>query len=608
MHCLIRHAVQRPTGAVEVEEKAYVVEHLRLGRGRNQDVQFADIRVALQHALIEFDDDKQLCIRALVPSGVRHNQRSVQSSGLKVGDVIGIGGYEARVIEPPVRAFDLALEIQKPSGTRGRDMLDALISRSVFGLNAAGMRKRSLAWLLLGCVLCLFFIVPLLGYFIHPLGNVLQKVPLVSELFWATRPVHKSHEHIAQQCDRCHTSAFRAVTNESCLACHVDTRHHLQSGSKALSVFPELRCGSCHEEHTDAKTFVRHDQSLCTDCHAHLRDFAAETQVLDVLDFGKQHPQFRISLPSRDSGDAAHERRSLDFKLGLREQPNLQFSHQQHLRSEGLDHPQKGIVHLECGNCHAPEAGGALMAPIRFATHCHECHRLTFDRNDPRREVPHGDVQAVQNTLKDYYASQALRGGYVNNGTHELMRVITGSGPVEIPWHYSESQAPATVQERRRPGEPLPEAQRLEALDWATRYAHDVTAELIEYRSCATCHDVERAAKLHVDQRSEWRIAPVRMPPRWFPSAVFSHEQHKAKKCTECHTAPKSDSSEDVMLPGIETCRECHGGAHEQGKAGSTCIECHKYHASTQLTIGKGGSSDNKAAERKENDKAQKAQ
>jgi hypothetical protein len=35
-----------------------------------------------------------------------------------------------------------------------------------------------------------------------------------------------------------------------------------------------------------------------------------------------------------------------------------------------------------------------------------------------------------------------------------------------------------------------------------------------------------------------------------------------------------------VLLPGIDTCRKCHGG-NRAGSARSGCVECHTYHPPT---------------------------
>jgi hypothetical protein len=58
--------------------------------------------------------------------------------------------------------------------------------------------------------------------------------------------------------------------------------------------------------------------------------------------------------------------------------------------------------------------------------------------------------------------------------------------------------------------------------------------------------------------------------------------------CIDCHEgAPVSKASNDLLIPGIDNCRECHAGAHASGKVASTCIACHAYHRSSELTLDK---------------------
>jgi DnaJ-class molecular chaperone len=51
--------------------------------------------------------------------------------------------------------------------------------------------------------------------------------------------------------------------------------------------------------------------------------------------------------------------------------------------------------------------------------------------------------------------------------------------------------------------------------------------------------------------------------------------------CLTCHGTLKSDSLANVIIPGISTCRACHGAKSPAGTeiAGSNCTECHGYHS-----------------------------
>ncbi|MFQ5468586.1 MAG: cytochrome c3 family protein, partial [Kiloniellaceae bacterium] len=48
--------------------------------------------------------------------------------------------------------------------------------------------------------------------------------------------------------------------------------------------------------------------------------------------------------------------------------------------------------------------------------------------------------------------------------------------------------------------------------------------------------------------------------------------------CVDCHAAPESKVSTDVLLPGIKSCQRCHGGEKAADKVPTTCIACHGFH------------------------------
>jgi predicted CXXCH cytochrome family protein len=73
----------------------------------------------------------------------------------------------------------------------------------------------------------------------------------------------------------------------------------------------------------------------------------------------------------------------------------------------------------------------------------------------------------------------------------------------------------------------------------------------------------------------------VSLQDSFFPKAKFSHAAHEGATCTSCHAALTSESSEDVLLPSIETCRSCHAGEHTEIRTPSTCVSCHDFHSET---------------------------
>ncbi|MBV8537039.1 MAG: cytochrome c3 family protein, partial [Alphaproteobacteria bacterium] len=89
-------------------------------------------------------------------------------------------------------------------------------------------------------------------------------------------------------------------------------------------------------------------------------------------------------------------------------------------------------------------------------------------------------------------------------------------------------------------------------------------------RGCAYCHVMEDDAN--------HKVAPVLMRARFLPNASFNHARHAATDCADCHDSRHSETSADVMVPGIESCTGCHGGARASFRAQSQCVTCHAFH------------------------------
>ena len=73
---------------------------------------------------------------------------------------------------------------------------------------------------------------------------------------------------------------------------------------------------------------------------------------------------------------------------------------------------------------------------------------------------------------------------------------------------------------------------------------------------------------------------PVNLPDRYFLNGGFDHHAHRTEECSDCHEAETSQSSEDLLMPDIGSCRECHmGEAAVESEVPSSCAMCHSYHA-----------------------------
>ncbi len=555
MRIIVRYITRKTKGGATHRDQSLEGSRLTLGRGTDQDIHLPNLRVALAHAELREGADRKIRLQSHLPSGFRYNGAVTQLAVLEVGDRVEIGSFHIAVAA--AAGHDLALEVAEDASTRGRELEAALRERSVLLLHEAGLRKRPWALAGAGTILVLFLLIPLLAAVVTPVGGLLRKVPLLpSDHAWSSGEVSQAHAHFAERCDACHTVPFVPARNAACVQCHERTPHHVGQAVLDTGLFDDARCADCHHEHTGKASIVRRDEGLCVACHADMPRVLPGSKLASVEHFSDAHPEFKATLIRHVGDKKLALRVSLAGKSKLVESPNLEFSHQGHLKAEGVKHPDRGRVKLACADCHEPEPGGGRMAPVRFEAHCQSCHRLTIP-GDTEREVPHGDLKAALGAIDDYYLAWALKGGYPNEF------------------------APAVVRERRRPGRPLAGPERQEALAWASRMSELATGEMLAYTTCAVCHQAEPTGK----GAEAWRLMPVEVPETWFPKSRFSHGQHQTMPCADCHRdVPRTDTSAAVMLPGIEDCRGCHGGADAgEGKLASTCITCHEFHRAAPL-------------------------
>ena len=235
---------------------------------------------------------------------------------------------------------------------------------------------------------------------------------------------------------------------------------------------------------------------------------------------------------------------------------------------------------MKCADCHVPDAGAAGFAPIKMEAHCASCHRLDFDPAEPERAVPHGDPAEALRVIVGHYSARYL-GGYVDPKA--------AADKVALP-----------------PGIDIAPAERAQLLGPARERALRVATDLFERRACVDCHEVRREGTA---AEPLWKVTPVKLPDIWMPQARFDHAEHGTSltPCSTCHTAETSKTASDVLMPRIETCRDCHGGergeaapvvgvpvvgapvAAAQGTAAastaripSACIDCHGFHGPEQ--------------------------
>ena len=381
-----------------------------------------------------------------------------------------------------------------------------------------------------------------------------------SEKIYSAGGMAPAHAVLAAKCGSCHTEVsvlHRAIAaDRACLSCHDGPIHH------ANQMF-QPSCSTCHAEHKGRIRLAAVAEESCAQCHADLHATDGQPRfVRNITDFGSGHPEF-AALRFADPG-------------------TIKLNHAVHLKSN-LAGPQ-GPVQLACDDCHRPNSpnqtwrfsGGAAMAagetpsaaagasftaariygppsrsmaraymaPVTYAQQCAGCHALLFDKRFTD-SVPHDTPEVVHAFVsKKFEQYIAVHPGELRE-TSSLVE-LPGMAAAPSPRVYT----PAQWVEAR-----VAEAERLL---WG--------------KTCKQCHTLifDPAAPLP-------SVAKSNVTTRWFPHAIFDHNQHRLVGCETCHAGARtSQESADVLVPGIRVCRSCHHSGSDGAEA--RCFECHLYH------------------------------
>lgn len=549
MKWLIRRVVKRGKGAVQYEEEIHFGDVLTLGRAANQAIFLNDLRAALEHATVTAVDGNRFRVESQIAAGVRVNGLISQNTTVRPGATIEIGSTRITLIDAP-EGYEAAVEV---AGIDKEEMkAREAASKLPTSLSQTWLSRRTPSWILFVLTLSVGLLLPMAMHYLPGMAAATKNLPVPGRGLWESGELTPAHHYFGQDCQTCHEQPFTPVQDAQCMTCHAATAAHADPHKFPLYELADARCAHCHRDHNGKEGMILSKQSLCSDCHRNLSERTSNAAtVADVDDFGKVHPQFHVNLPAWDAeGNFKPVRTSLENKP-LTENSGLKFPHDKHLGAvNGLQSPT-GKRDLTCASCHEPEAGGAMMKPVDFESMCQDCHRLTFDRSMPDRQVPHANVAEVLYRLNEFYARAALDGTYGD-----------------------QSALPQTIQ-RRRPGQPVTPAERVEVTAFANRMARQKTDAMFQ-GNCAQCHTVTTSPG--ADFENSYVIAPVRVAGVWYAKSRFTHAKHLIMSCESCHAAELSKTSTDLLIPGIENCRDCHAGEGAKGLLSSTCIACHGFH------------------------------
>jgi hypothetical protein len=337
-------------------------------------------------------------------------------------------------------------------------------------------------------------------------------------------PLGRSHALLGEKCGACHVSQVsfqKSATDQACLGCHDGPIHHTDQ-----TFTPS--CSNCHVEHQGSLRLASTADRACTQCHADLKTTHGSAKfVSNIRAFDSSHPEFAVLRPgSSDPG-------------------TVKFNHQVHLKDD-LRGPN-GTVRLKCADCHQASrtsSDRSYMEPVNYDKHCAACHSLQFDRRFSE-SAPHKEPKVVYD-----FVSQKLT-AYI------------AAHPAEIPL--------VDEPDKRLPSRP-PQPPAHNAAEWVQQRMVD--AQLLLWRkSCKECHGLSYPDGMEALPI----VAKSAITTRWLPHAEFDHQAHQMVQCASCHAnAPESRETSDVLIPGVQSCQQCHRSGKDAAEA--RCFECHTYH------------------------------
>jgi hypothetical protein len=552
----IRSVDQTAAGREIVRERDVAQDSVTIGRAAENDIHLPDLVIEQEHARLSRTTNGQLRIEALSTLGFTIDGRAATNATIapNEGGELELGSYR---LEIGCADDDVVTITIRRSLARDGKSGEALRG---FSLAGALPGNRLVGWISLAAILLAFLAVPIYSHLTRtPQKPTIDRPGTVAmDASWTPGPLSEAHHALEGNCESCHVKAFVAVRDNACLACHTDVADHADHGRLVTARGPVTwgasfqravatifnkpgpgACTDCHTEHQGAGRMEPARQEFCADCHGTLDQRLKDTSIGNASDFGDHHPEFAAlietvpnqSKPARVSL-AAHPK----------EYDGLHFPHAAHLDPRGgvaRMASRLGSVSgygdaLECKDCHHPTADGVRFLPVDMERDCEACHSLVYDKvGSTFRTLRHGDIAQ-------------MRADLVAADRSQRQPIVSG---------------------RRRPGEFAPG--RLYYGNFAGG-GSPVARAMSTDGVCGECH---------VPTSGRLGVMPVLQHSRYFAHGWFSHADHKQEKCASCHTAKTSQSSSDLLLPGISKCRDCHlGEDSRKAKVPSGCAMCHSYH------------------------------
>ncbi|GFZ90970.1 MULTISPECIES: cytochrome c3 family protein [Sphingobium] len=575
MSFLVRQISLTADGREIVRAATIAQAQLSLGRAAESDIHLPDLALEPDHARIEQVDERTIRVRATGTLGFELEGRTVLRAEIDPakGAELRFGGHRVTLSRGDDGATILSIRRVDAVSEASEEKEET----KVFSLRGLLPGKRLTAWALALAILIGFLAIPIWSYAGRPVDDTRNIYKMVGDKAWSSGPLSQAHHALEGRCETCHQKAFVSVRDSACQTCHRDAHDHAPAariamaraegglGDKLLAGVaaafgkpPEGACVDCHREHEGAGPMQPTQQAFCTDCHGTLKDRLKDTKLGNAADFGTSHPQFSALVQARPGQHPRFSRASLDSRP--MDDSGLKFPHDIHLSARGgvakmarTMKAQYGFGDaLACKDCHKPTADGVRFLPVDMERDCQMCHSLAFETiGGTVRTLRHGQPDQVVADLRAYFRSTGPAQPTALGGTA-----------------------------RRRPGDyaqgRLYHAYFGAAAARPSRAEDAVTAVFSRGGACYDCHTVTPPG---TNGNAGWQVLPVHQPMRYMMNGWFDHAAHRTEKCESCHAAPKSHDAKQLLLPGIDSCRTCHGGEKAKADVPSGCAMCHSYHA-----------------------------
>ncbi|WP_209348480.1 cytochrome c3 family protein [Pontixanthobacter sp. CEM42] len=561
MTFLIRTIDFTASGREIVRDREVEQSSLTIGRASESDIHLPDLAVEQQHATLTSNDDGTILAEAVGTLGFTHDGKTTTSTSFDPakGAELGFGGYRLAFSRDPDAPASITIS---KTAEHGEDVDDV----KGFALGSALPSKRVMAWIGLGVILFAFLIVPIYTHLNRdPAEPDYDRTGhTMMDASWSTGALSLAHHGLEDNCEACHVKPFESVRDETCLTCHEAIGDHAEidrqlTGRGPMSAGDEFQwkvagmfgkegpgsCTTCHTEHEGAGRMEPTAQQFCSECHDGMDERLTDTKLENAADFGDAHPQFKaIYHPQLGSEETA--RISLADKP--QEQHGLKFPHDMHMdKSGGVARMARNIGakqgygnSLVCADCHTPTSDKEGFLPVNMEEDCESCHSLVYDRvGTTFRSLRHGDVDQMRADLRAM--DRAPR----------------------------RSAAPVG---RKRPGEYARGGLYYQNFGRPARSYIAINRALASDGVCGECH-------IPTTNNGKADVVPVHLRDNYLLNGWFDHKEHEQEKCSTCHKAETSKTSEDLLLPGIAICRDCHLGQDaKEAEVPSSCAMCHSYH------------------------------